>query len=138
MGDASGSSANAKGSLAIRTIVRRGGQHRASGSRLCLSEGASMSAQMVRQTGFIRVVIAVVVVTLYIAGRLSGQTASTDWPSYNRTLTSERYAPLDQIDRTNVSNLRQQCVYDLNVDTNFQTGPIVIGRTLYATTDKEL
>ena len=30
------------------------------------------------------------------------------------------------------------CVYDLNVDTSFQTGPIVIGRTLYATTDKEI
>jgi alcohol dehydrogenase (cytochrome c) len=97
-----------------------------------------MSAQIVRQTRFIRVVAAVVVVSLYVAGRLAGQTAATDWPSYNRTLTSERYAPLDQIDRSNVANLRQVCVYDLNVDTNFQTGPIVIGRTLYATTDKEL
>ena len=62
----------------------------------------------------------------------------TDWPSYNRTLTSERYAPFDQINRTNVSRLKQLCIYDLNVESSFQTGPIVIGRTLYATTDKEI
>ena len=62
----------------------------------------------------------------------------TDWPSYNRTLTSERYVPFDQINKTNVARLRELCVYDLNVDTSFQTGPLVIGRTLYATTDKEI
>jgi alcohol dehydrogenase (cytochrome c) len=62
----------------------------------------------------------------------------TDWPSYNRTLTSDRYVPFDQIDKTNVSRLKQLCVYDLNVDASFQTGPIVIGRTMYATTDKEI
>jgi alcohol dehydrogenase (cytochrome c) len=61
----------------------------------------------------------------------------TDWPRYNRTYTSERYAPLGQINKTNAARLKELCVYDLDVDTNFQTGPIVIGRTLYATTDKE-
>jgi alcohol dehydrogenase (cytochrome c) len=64
--------------------------------------------------------------------------AITDWPSYNRSLTSERYAPFDQINRTNVAGLKRLCVYDLNVDASFQTGPIVVGRTLYATTDKEV
>ena len=73
-----------------------------------------------------------------IAAAPAADTLATDWPSYNRTLTSERYAPLDQINRTNASRLKQLCVYDLNVDTSFQTGPIVIGRTLYATTDKEI
>ena len=73
-----------------------------------------------------------------LAGVLSAQTPDVDWPSYNRTLTSERYTPLDQINRTNVSTLKQLCVFDLDVDANFQTGPIVIGRTLYATTDKEI
>jgi alcohol dehydrogenase (cytochrome c) len=62
----------------------------------------------------------------------------TGWPSYNRTLNSERYAPFDQINRTNVSGLKQLCVYDLNIDSSIQTGPIVIDRTLYATTDKEI
>jgi alcohol dehydrogenase (cytochrome c) len=62
----------------------------------------------------------------------------TDWPSFNRTLTSERYAPLDEINRRNVGRLKQLCVYDLDVATGFETGPIVIGRTMYATTDKEI
>src|SRR5947209_1246597 len=60
-----------------------------------------------------------------------------DWPSYNRTLTSERYVPLDQINRGNVAELKQLCVYDLGVDTSFQTGPLVIGRALYGTTDTD-
>src|SRR2546423_7547763 len=63
--------------------------------------------------------------------------APTDWASYNRTLTSERYVPFDQINRSNVAGLKQVCVYDLNVDTSFQTGPLVIGLTLYGTTDTD-
>jgi alcohol dehydrogenase (cytochrome c) len=60
-----------------------------------------------------------------------------DWPSYNRSLTSERYAPLGQIDRSNVAELKAACTYDLGINTSFQTGPIVIGRTLYGSTEKE-
>jgi len=63
-----------------------------------------MSAHKLRHTRSIRVVTATVVASLFAAGHLAGQTAATDWPSYNRTPTSERYAPLDEIDRTNVSN----------------------------------
>src|SRR6185369_16678733 len=61
----------------------------------------------------------------------------SDWPTYNRTLTGERYAPLDQINRANVARLKQVCVYDLNVDAAFETGPIVVGQTLYATTESD-
>ena len=61
----------------------------------------------------------------------------TDWPGYNRTLTSERYAPFDQINRNNVSGLRQVCIYDLGIDTSFQTGPVVIGGTMYGTTEMD-
>ena len=60
-----------------------------------------------------------------------------DWPAYNRLPTSERYAPFTQISTANVSRLQQLCVYDLDVEVNFQAGPIVIGRTLYVTTDKD-
>src|SRR5262245_47573561 len=73
-----------------------------------------------------------------VATTLAADGPQTDWPSYNRTLTSERYATLDQINRANVSKLKQLCVYDLRIDSSFQTGPIVIGRTMYATTDKEI
>ena len=73
-----------------------------------------------------------------IAAAQAPDTHVTGWPSYNRTLSSERYAPFDQINSTNVSGLKQLCVYDLNIDSSIQTGPIVIDRTLYATTDKEI
>ena len=63
--------------------------------------------------------------------------ASADWPSYNRTLTSERYAPLDEINTGNVARLHVACTYDLGIDTSFQTGPIVVGGTMYATSEKE-
>ncbi len=73
-----------------------------------------------------------------VAATRAAETVTHDWPSYNRTLTSDRYAPLDQINKTNVSRLKQLCVYDLNVDVGFEAGPIVIGRTLYVTADKEI
>ena len=62
---------------------------------------------------------------------------SADWPSYNRTLTSERYVPLTQISTSNIGDLKIACTYDLKLDVAFQTGPIVIGRTMYATTEKD-
>src|ERR1700748_2477696 len=64
--------------------------------------------------------------------------SNTDWPSYNRTLTSERFVPLDQINKTNVAQLKQLCVYDLGQQTEFETGPIVIGDTLYGTSEMDI
>ena len=67
----------------------------------------------------------------------AASTTNADWPSYNRTLTSERFVPLDGINAGNVARLRVACTYDLGLDTSFQTGPIVVGRTLYGTSEKE-
>lgn len=76
-----------------------------------------------------------------IAGGCATSPSSTrgiaDWPSYNRSLTSERFATLDGITVGNVARLRVACTYDLGIDTSFQTGPIVVGRTLYATSEKD-
>jgi alcohol dehydrogenase (cytochrome c) len=63
--------------------------------------------------------------------------ATVDWASYNRTLTSERFAPLDAITPANVATLGVACTYDLGIDASFQTGPIVVGRVMYATSEKE-
>ncbi len=71
------------------------------------------------------------------AGSADASSRDADWPHYNRTLTSERFAPQDQITPSNVSRLRVACTYDLGIDTSFQTGPIVVGRTMYATSEKE-
>jgi alcohol dehydrogenase (cytochrome c) len=60
--------------------------------------------------------------------------AEGDWPSYNRTLTSERLAPQTQITGANVANLAVICSYDVAQDISLQTGPIVVDGTLYGTT----
>ena len=58
-----------------------------------------------------------------------------DWPTSNRTLGGDRFSPLTQIDRSNVASLRVVCRYALPEVTALQTGPIVIGGTMYFTTD---
>jgi PQQ-dependent dehydrogenase (methanol/ethanol family) len=63
--------------------------------------------------------------------------AQMGWATYNRTLTSERYVPLDQINKTNVAGLKEVCRYDLDVDASFQTGPLVVGPTMYGTTQTD-
>lgn len=60
--------------------------------------------------------------------------ADGDWPSYNRTLTSERLAPQTEITRDNVGKLEVLCSYDVAQDISLQTGPIVVDGTLYGTT----
>jgi alcohol dehydrogenase (cytochrome c) len=50
--------------------------------------------------------------------------ADGEWPSYNRTLTSERYAPLGEINTTNVGRLKVLCTYDTKQYTSFEDGPI--------------
>lgn len=72
-----------------------------------------------------------------VATTRSATAPTTDWPSYNRSLTSERFADIALIDRGNVARLRQVCVYDLDIDTSFQVGPIVVGSTLFGTSEKE-
>src|SRR5258705_2456464 len=81
--------------------------------------------------------VAAVVIGTAVGTIRAVDTVTTDGPSYNRTLTSDRYAPLDQINRSNVARLKQLCVFDLDVDVSFQAGPIVIGRTMYVTADRE-
>jgi len=65
-------------------------------------------------------------------------TQSTDWPSYNRTLTSVRYSPLDQINRQNVAELKVLCTYDTKERLSFQTGPIVVNGALIGTTTQDI
>jgi PQQ-dependent dehydrogenase (methanol/ethanol family) len=62
---------------------------------------------------------------------------SVDWPSYNRTLTSERFVPLDAIGRKNVKDLKILCSYDTGQQTGFQTGLIQIDGALFGTTEQD-
>jgi alcohol dehydrogenase (cytochrome c) len=61
-------------------------------------------------------------------------TGAEDWPSYNRTLSSDRYSPLNQIDTTNVRGLKVLCTYDLGEFSAFESGLLMVQGALIATT----
>lgn len=56
------------------------------------------------------------------------------WPSYNRTLDGQRHSPLAQITRENVTRLKPVCEFQVGEEGGFQTGPVVIGDTMFVTT----
>lgn len=65
------------------------------------------------------------------------QPQAVDWPSYNRTLTSERFVPLNQINADNVKQLDVLCTYDTGQTVSFQSGLIVANGALYGTTEQD-
>src|SRR5262249_54420318 len=64
--------------------------------------------------------------------------AAGDWPSYNKTLTSERFANLSQINNRNVAKLKVLCSYDTWRLTSFETGPIMVEGALIGTTEFDI
>lgn len=62
---------------------------------------------------------------------------SIDWPSYNNDVASDRYVTIDQINTANVSGLHVVCSAQLGPQLTFQSGPIVVGGVLYATTSNQ-
>lgn len=65
------------------------------------------------------------------------QAAYKDWPSYNNTLTSERYVNLDAIDSKNVAGLKVLCSFDTGEQMSFQSGLVEVGGALFATTEHD-
>jgi alcohol dehydrogenase (cytochrome c) len=61
-----------------------------------------------------------------------------DWPSYNKTLTSERFSKLDQINSANVGKLKVLCTYDTGEFVIFETGMLMVNGALIGTTDKDI
>ena len=64
--------------------------------------------------------------------------APDNWPSYNRTLTSNRYSPLTEINRTNVGAMKVLCTYDTGQYTGFTSGLIEVDGALIAVTEHDL
>jgi alcohol dehydrogenase (cytochrome c) len=64
--------------------------------------------------------------------------AAADWPSYNKTLTSERFSNLSQINTSNVAKLKVLCTYDTWRLTSFETGPIMVEGALIGTTEFDI
>ncbi len=61
-----------------------------------------------------------------------------DWPSYNRTPSSQRYSPLDQINTKNAGQLKILCTYDLNEFTSFESSLIMVNGALIGTTEYDI
>ena len=53
-----------------------------------------------------------------------------DWPSYNKTLTSNRFSELSQINRTNAEKLKILCTYDTGQYTGFNSGLLEVDDAL--------
>ncbi len=61
-----------------------------------------------------------------------------DWPSYNKTLTSERYSPLSQLNVSNAGKLTVLCTYDTGQYTGFNSGLIEVNGALIFTTEFDI
>src|SRR3954469_2942722 len=61
-----------------------------------------------------------------------------DWPGYNRTLTSDRFSPLRQIDTENVGKLKVLCTYDVGQFAAFESGVIMVENALIGTTEFDI
>ena len=64
--------------------------------------------------------------------------AAGEWPSYNRTLTSDRYSELDQINTKNVGKLKVLCTYDVDEYAAFESGLIMVEGALIGTTQFDI
>ena len=53
-----------------------------------------------------------------------------DWPSYNKTLTSNRFSELSQINRTNAEKLKVLCTYDTGQYASFNSGLLKVNGAL--------
>jgi alcohol dehydrogenase (cytochrome c) len=65
-------------------------------------------------------------------------TTAGDWPSYNKTLTSERYSQLSQINTKNAGKLKVLCTYDTNQYSSFESGLIMVNDALIGTTEFDI
>jgi alcohol dehydrogenase (cytochrome c) len=61
-----------------------------------------------------------------------------DWPSYNKTLTSNRFSPLNQITAANAKDLKVLCTYDTGQYTGFNTGLLEVEGALIFTTEYDI
>jgi alcohol dehydrogenase (cytochrome c) len=63
---------------------------------------------------------------------------SNDWPSYNRTVGSQRYSTLNEINKQNVGKLKVLCTYDTHSIAAFESGLIMVDNALIGTTEFDI
>jgi len=72
------------------------------------------------------------------AAALRPNATAGNWPSYNKTLTSERYSQLSQINTKNVGKLKVLCTYDTKQYTGFEAGLIMMNDALIGSTEHDI
>src|SRR5579875_3517217 len=77
---------------------------------------------------------ALLAATAALAQTHTAPARDVDWPAYNGGVSGDHYSPLPQINRANVSQLKQAWRYDTGEKGGLQTNPLIIGDTLYAYT----
>ncbi len=65
----------------------------------------------------------------------AGAESPGDWPSYNKTLTSNRYSSLTGIDPSNAGKLKVECTYDTGEYTGFNSGLLEVDGALVFSTE---
>ena len=61
-----------------------------------------------------------------------------DWPSYNRTLASDRYSQLNEINTKNAGKLKVLCTYDVGGFEALESGLIMVDNALIGTTEFDI
>ena len=61
-----------------------------------------------------------------------------EWPSFNRTLTSERYSRLGAINVATARELKVLCIYDTKQYASFQSGLVMVNGALIGTTGHDI
>ena len=59
---------------------------------------------------------------------------STQWASYGRDYSNQRYSPLAQVTAGNVAQLTLQWHFKTGLAESFENSPLIVGRTMYVTT----
>jgi len=84
-----------------------------------------------------RTLLSILVGSAFFSQPVASLAAATDWPSYNRTPTSERFVALNAITPKNVSALKVLCEYDSGQQVSFQSGLIQVDGVLLGTTEQD-
>ena len=60
--------------------------------------------------------------------------SGVDWPAYNGSRDGDHFSPLEQINRSNVAQLKIAWEFDTGEKGDIQTNPLIVGRTLFGYT----
>ncbi len=88
---------------------------------------------LLRSSAAIVTIVCAVLFCIRVAAQTS-KNADVGWPTYNGGYAGDRFSSLKQITKENVGSLVEVGHQELPETTSFQTGPVVVGNTMYVTT----